>query len=119
MIGAFVALLIAACFAYISFDFLFLTGAFCQTKGSLSVCFFDDKAWDAENYLSVITGFYSTIITVLIALLGGVAAFAFFAVRGSALQRAEEDIEKEIGQYFESEGDVPSIVEKCSAGAAG
>ena len=102
MVGAFVAILIAAYAAYFFIDFSFLLEASCGNEKEFIYCFIDEK-WDSATYLSVIDGFYSTIIAVLMGLLGAVVAFAFFSIRGSALQRAEETIEKEVDRYFETE----------------
>ena len=101
-VGAFAALLVAVFAGYIILDFSFLPAASCGGNDDYVYCFFD-KNWDSGTYLSVITEFYSTIITVLMGLLGTVAAFAFFAIRGSAFQRAEETIEKEVERYIDTD----------------
>lgn len=101
-VGSFMAMLLTAFAVYIFIDLSFLSNASCADDQGFIYCFFDDQ-WDSETYLSALTGFYSTIITVLIGLMGVIAAFAFFAIRGSTLQQGEEVIEKEVDRYFKSE----------------
>lgn len=100
-VGALVALLLAFLAGYIYIDFSFLPAASCGGSENYVYCFFSEN-WDSETYLSVVSGFYSTIITILIFLLGAVAALAFIVIRGSALQQAEEAIEKEVDRFFET-----------------
>lgn len=99
-VGTFVALLLVIFAGYTFLDLSFLPASSCSKDDGLVYCFFDEN-WDSGTYLSVVTGFYSTIITILIALLGVVAALAYIVIRGSAFQRAEEAIEKEVDRYFE------------------
>ena len=94
-IGAIIALLVSVFAVYLFIDLSFLSSASCGAADDYVYCFFDEK-WDSGTYLSTITGFYSTIITLLIALLGVVAGLAFIVIRSSALQQAEESIEKEV-----------------------
>lgn len=101
-IGTFVALLIAALAAYIFIDISFLSNTGCNKGKDYVYCFFE-KEWDSGTYLSTITSFYSTVITILIALLGVVAGFAIFVIRGSTLERGDEVIEKEVDRYFETD----------------
>ena len=100
-LGAFMALLFSAFAGYLFIDLSFLSSASCGAGDDHVYCFFDEK-WDSGTYLSTITGFYSTIITLLFALLGVVAGLAFIVIRGSALQQAEESIEREVDRYFET-----------------
>lgn len=100
-VGAIVIIFLAIFIGYKTLDISFLKTASCSEGNGIIYCFFDKK-WDSETYLSVITSFYSTIITILIALLGVVAGLAYIVIRGSTLQRAEEAIEKEVDRYFET-----------------
>lgn len=112
--GALVVLLSVVFVGYLLIDFSFLPDASCGGSDDYVYCFFDDK-WDSETYLSVVSGFYSTIITILIFLLGTVAALAFIVIRGSAFREAEEAMEKEVDRYFESskaEGKIHKWLEK-------
>jgi hypothetical protein len=97
--GALLTLLLAFYIGYHLINFSFLTQTSCGEDGKFIYCFFD-KDWNSEGYLSVITSFYTTIITILIALLGAFAAFSFITIRSSALQKAEAEIEKEVNKYF-------------------
>ncbi|MFC4346982.1 hypothetical protein ACFO5Q_03910 [Kordiimonas lipolytica] len=97
--GSLLAVLAVFTLIAIFFDVGFLPEVLCDKKYPGRVCFYDD-AWDSETYLSVITGFYGTIITILVGLLGVVAAFAFFVIRGDAIRQSEEAIEDEIKRYF-------------------
>lgn len=98
-IGATLALFLIILIGYIFIDFSFLKDSSCTETAEFTYCFFD-KAWDSGTYLSAVTSFYNTIITVLMGLLAVVAAFAFLTIRASAFQRGEETIEKEVERYF-------------------
>ena len=98
-IGAIVVLLLAAFVGYLFLDLSLLSSASCGSADDYVYCFFDDD-WDSGTYLSIITSFYSTVITVLLGLLGAVAAFTFFAIRSSAFQQAEETIANEVERFF-------------------
>lgn len=97
--GAFAAMLFVGLLIYWLTDFQFLHQDACGTYNGSTFCVLDDR-WDTETYLSTISSFYGTIITVLVGLLAFVAAFAFFAVRASALSHAEEKVSEEVHRYF-------------------
>jgi hypothetical protein len=92
------------------FDISFLSEKACGQPNTPKFCFVDEN-WDSENYLSIITEFYSTIITILIGILGVVAAFAFVVIRNSAHQWAEEVAEKAVATYLETGKAEPKMLE--------
>lgn len=99
--GTLITLIILALVTHHYTDSSFLNNYFIKnTQGGYAVYFFD-KEWDSETYLSIITNFYAFIITIIVALLGVVAAFAFFAIRGASLDKTEEVAEKEVRRFFE------------------
>ncbi|MBT3306739.1 MAG: hypothetical protein HN377_09680 [Alphaproteobacteria bacterium] len=99
-VGAFGAMVFAIFVASRFFDFSFLQEASCREGDNYIYCFFDKK-WDSGTYLSIITSFYSTVIAVLIGLLGAVVAFAYITIKGTSHQWVEDVAEKAIGRYFE------------------
>lgn len=99
IVGALVAALAIGLIVYWWTDFRFLRQDACGVYNGAAFCVLDDR-WDTETYLSTISAFYGTIITVLIGLLAFVAAFAFFAVRASALSHAEDKVAEEVHRYF-------------------
>lgn len=101
VVGASIVMFLVIFAAYFMLDLSFVSNASCGSTGEAAYCFFDDK-WDSDTYLSIITEFYSTVITVLIFLVGVMAAFAYVVIRGSAMQQAEEEIEREVDRYFET-----------------
>lgn len=100
-IGSLLALFAAVAISFWFIDFSILNTASCGEIDQLVYCFFDEK-WDSETYLSAITDFYSTIITIIIGLLGVVAAFSYLTIRSSTLQKTEEATEQEVRRYFET-----------------
>lgn len=97
--GALAVILLVGMLVYWQTGFQFLHQDACGSYKGSRFCFFDDR-WDTETYLATISTFYGTIITVLVGLLAFVAAFAFFAVRASALSHAEEKVSEEVHRYF-------------------
>ena len=67
----------------------------CRPLSKGVYCFFDEN-WDSSTYLAIISNFYTTIITVLIALIGIIGVFAFVVIRANAISHAEEVIEKQV-----------------------
>lgn len=83
MAGGLAATLAALLFIYFFIDISFVKNASCGSNRAFQYCFFD-KAWDSGEYLSAITTFYGTIITILIGFLAILATLAFLVVRISA-----------------------------------
>lgn len=108
-IGATVVLVLVAFVGYLFLDLSLLSSTSCGRGDEYIYCFFDDD-WDSGTYLSVITSFYSTVITVLLGLLGAVAAFTFFAIRSSAFQQAEETIANEVDRFFTTDMRAKEVV---------
>lgn len=108
--GVFASLSIVL-FIYNFIDIDFVQNAKCGQNGSFHYCFFDE-AWDSGEYLSAITTFYGTIITILIGLLAVLATLAFLVVRTSAGHHAQEAMENEVERYFGSNAAVESIQRK-------
>lgn len=100
VIGTLITLIILALAVHHYIDPSFLTNYLVKnTQGGYTVYFFDE-VWDSETYLSIITTFYATIITILVTLLGAVAALAIFAIKGASLEKTEEVAEKEVRRFF-------------------
>ena len=100
-IGAVLALLVAFIILYLLVDVSFVIKALDSNSPGGGKVYFFDESWNDETYLSVITGFYTALITILIALMGVVAAFAIFMIKGASLEKIEETTEKEVKVYFE------------------
>ncbi len=99
---------------YVFVDVDFVNNASCGSRGNFHYCFVDE-AWDSGAYLSAITTFYGTIITILIGVLAILATLAFLVVRTSAGHHAQEAMEGEVERYFASNAAVVSIEGKLSA----
>ncbi|KAA3507694.1 hypothetical protein [Agrobacterium rosae] len=111
--GGIAATLIIILALYLFVDVDFVKNASCGSKGTFHYCFFDEK-WDSGEYLSAITTFYGTIITILIGFLAILATLAFLVVRISAGHHAQEAMEGEVERYFASNATVISIEGKLS-----
>ena len=99
LIGATTAFVAFALYFQHSAKFAFIDKDVCGIYGSSAYCILDAD-WNSSTYLSTISAFYGTIITTLVGLLALVGAFAFFAVRTSALRHAEETMHIEVLKYF-------------------
>ena len=60
------------------------------------------KDWNESGYLSIITNFYTTIITILIAVVGVISVFAFIVVRTNAAAQAREEAEQVVEEKVEA-----------------
>ncbi|MEP0503330.1 MAG: hypothetical protein ABJD13_02475 [Paracoccaceae bacterium] len=86
-------------------DIKFLEDVACQRQQgagpfpTVSYCFYSEE-WDSATYLSVISTFYTTLITVLIALQALISWISFIVIRNSNRQEIESEIEKEIPNFF-------------------
>lgn len=106
-------------------DIRFVSEAACQHIDSLNLggkftyCFYGED-WDEETYLSAISGFYTALITVLIAVQALVSVLAFVVVKASNKSAIEDQIESELPKYFDSVravDRVKSFVESASKDA--
>ena len=105
---------ILAVFATHIVDFSFLSDAACrevpQTRfyDSFTYCFYG-TGWDEETYLAAVSGFYSTLIAVLVAVQALVSWLAFTVIRSSNKQAISEEVEKEIPYFFRTKDADPII----------
>lgn len=106
--GGTAATLLIVLALYLFVDVDFVKNASCGNKGAFYYCFFDQN-WDSGEYLSAITTFYGTIITILVGFLAILATLAFLVVRTSAGHHAQEAMEGEVERYFASNAAVISI----------
>lgn len=95
-------------------DFSFLSDAACrevpQTRfyDSFTYCFYG-TGWDEETYLAAVSGFYSTLIAVLVAVQALVSWLAFTVIRSSNKQAISEEVEKEIPYFFRTKDADPIV----------
>ncbi|WP_299144185.1 hypothetical protein [uncultured Tateyamaria sp.] len=86
-------------------DVSFLSDAACRQIESsryydkFTYCFYGSD-WDEETYLAAVSGFYSTLIAVLVAVQALISWLSFAVIRSSNKQSIEEEIEKEIPYFF-------------------
>jgi hypothetical protein len=111
VVGGIVATLGIVLMLYLFVDIDFVKNANCGAQGSFHYCFFDER-WDSGEYISAITTFYGTIITILVGFLAILATLAFLVVRISAGHHAQEAMEGEVARYFASNAAVTSIEQK-------
>lgn len=95
-------------------DFSFLSDAACrevpQTRyyDSFTYCLYGTD-WDEETYLAAVSGFYSTLIAVLVAVQALVSWLAFTVIRSSNKQAISEEVEKEIPYFFRTKDADPIV----------
>lgn len=95
-------------------DFSFLSDAACrevpQTRfyDSFTYCFYG-TGWDEETYLAAVSGFYSTLIAVLVAVQALVSWVAFTVIKSSNKQAISEEVEKEIPYFFRTKDADPIV----------
>lgn len=97
--------MLAVLFFKMNMDVKFLSQAACQQvkvtpfSKEYTFCFYGSD-WDEGTYLSSITNFYSSLVTVLIAVQGLVSALAFIVIKASNKRIIEEEVESELPKYF-------------------
>lgn len=107
VITTLIILLALAFLVYCFVDLKFLEDIACQriegTRFSphFSYCFYSED-WDDGTYLSAITSFYTTMITILIGAQAIVSWLSFIVIRNSNKQEIEAEIEKELPKFFEN-----------------
>lgn len=108
LLAALLAILIVAFIFWILWVFVFdvnnllLDDGSCVEKNGGISCFIKtDKTWDANEYLGIVSGFYSTIITLLIAILAIFSFVGLFVIRNSYRSMIEDAVERELPNYFE------------------
>jgi len=69
----------------------------CEAHMEGYYCFFSQN-WDDGTYLSSITGFYTNLITVLLALMAIMSALSFVVIRSSAKGHIEDYVDNVIEQ---------------------
>ncbi|WP_353297602.1 hypothetical protein [Sulfitobacter pacificus] len=88
-------------------DVSFLSDAACREVSgpyifsSFTYCFYGSE-WDESTYLSAVSGFYSTIIAVLVAVQALVSGLAFVFVRSTNRRAIEDEVEEQLPSYFET-----------------
>lgn len=86
---------------------------------SFTYCFYGSD-WDQSTYLAAVSGFYSTIIAVLIAVQALVSGLAFVFVRSTNRRSIEDAVEVQLPAYFgtvKALNTIKKIVDEVSADA--
>lgn len=130
VVTAVIIIALIGLFVYHMVDFKFLANTSCHQVNDwkflpeFTYCFYSDK-WNEETYLSSISSFYSTLITVLIAFQALISWVSFVVIRNSNKHEIESEVEKELPHYFKTkESDrvlreaLESISEKVALEAA-
>ena len=101
-----VALVGLAALAFLHiFDFAFLEDAACREVDAskyyneFTYCFYGSD-WDEEKYLATVSGFYSSLVAVLVAVQALISALSFVVIKTSNKGAIEEEVEKEVPKYF-------------------
>lgn len=106
-------------------DVSFLSDAACREVSgpyilsSFTYCFYG-SGWDESTYLSAVSGFYSTIIAVLVAVQALVSGLAFVFVRSTNRRAIEDEVEVQLPSFFQTikaAEMVETVVEKVSSNA--
>lgn len=94
-----------ALFAVHIVDFSFLSDAACRKveatrfSSEFTYCFYGSD-WNEEVYLSAVSGFYSTLVAVLVAVQALISWLAFTVIRSSNKQAISEEVEREVPFFF-------------------
>lgn len=99
------------------FDFNFITKYNCGETLSIHYCLFNSE-FNKDSYLSIISNFYNTVITVLLALSAILATLAFVVIKESAKQHTLDAVSIELEKYFagdKSQKDIASKIESLVA----
>lgn len=94
-----------ALFAMHMVDFSFLSDAACRKvettrfSSEFTFCFYGSD-WNEETYLSAVSGFYSTLVSVLVAVQALISWLAFTVIRNSNKQSISEEVEREVPFFF-------------------
>lgn len=76
----------------------------CRSVEGIFYCYISQaSAWDESTYLQTITGFYNTVITLLISTLAIVAAFGAYTIKASIRSQIEQEFPGHVADYFERE----------------
>lgn len=123
--GGFVAAIVTLIAAFFFMGKIgFISAIDCGDYLKVYLCFVDNgSAWGDSAYLQMITNFYTTIITVLIAALALVAALGAYTLRASSRFQIEQDLPGAVSDFFERERSrellskvvVPSVEEKLAS----
>lgn len=74
----------------------------CSTISDVFYCYLNQGGtWSDATYLQTITGFYTSVITILIAALAVVATFGAYTLKVSARAQIEQEIPSHISDYFD------------------
>lgn len=116
VVTAILVISLAALYFKINVNVNFLSNTACQQvkaapfSKEYTFCFYGSE-WDEGTYLSSITSFYSTLITVLIAAQSLVSALAFVVIKASNKRIVEEEVESELPKYFNTVAAVNQVRE--------
>lgn len=106
-------------------DVSFLSEAACRQVQetnwyrSFTYCFYGSD-WNQSTYLSAVSGFYSTIIAVLVAVQALVSGLAFVFVRSTNRRAIEDEVEAQLPTYFgtvKAAEEVQQVVARVSGDA--
>ena len=90
-------------FAYLR-DTEFFNSTGCEVLSNFSVCYISKVgAWNDSSYLQTITGFYNSIITILIAAIAVVATLGAYTMRAGNKFQIEQDLPDGVSEFFEKE----------------
>ncbi|MES0826753.1 hypothetical protein [Ruegeria sp. SCP11] len=101
-------------------DFSFVSDATCRVVSEtrfydrFTYCFYGSD-WDEETYLGAVSGFYSTLVAVLVAVQALISWLAFTVIRSSNKQAISEEVEKEIPYFFRTKDADPIIQDALNA----
>lgn len=103
-------------------DVSFLSDAACRRveasnwRAAYTYCFYGED-WDQSTYLSAVSGFYSTVIGVLVGVQALVSGLAFGFVRSTNRRAIEDEVENQLPAYFgttKAADEVKSVVQQVS-----
>ncbi|WP_444451433.1 hypothetical protein ACTTAI_10630 [Rhodobacter capsulatus] len=84
-------------------------------NGGYHCIFLRDKGWSDADYLQTLTGFYGSVITILVAILAIVAAIGAYTIRSSAKFQIEQEVPQGVSDFFDRERGVNLISARVSS----
>ncbi|MCL4069322.1 hypothetical protein M3484_22445 [Pseudomonas sp. GX19020] len=102
-------------YAFMS-ESVFYSNESCYEAKKFQFCYFGEaKVWSDSSYLQTITGFYSSVITVLIGIIAIVATVGAYTIKSSLKAQAEQELPTLIDGYFRQVDGHKKIIDAASA----
>lgn len=100
--GTFAAVLVNLLLYFLLRETQFFSGENCRSTERIFYCYTSpNSTWTDSTYLQTVSGFYTAIITLLIAVLAVVAALGAYTVRVGSKFQIEQELPTRVEDYFD------------------